>query len=391
MKIRRIFPTGSRGSKAINILNIRLTFAAGLIFLTVALCSPSPAADKYANITLEKTAKACEKCRSGKQGECANLQLILTQSTDLNVAWRAADCLAECLKDQKALAKAASSKITYSDKPGEDNLTTEHFGRLVVKVTDPALLKDIAKNAYYYAIRVRALRQLKDEAFSEAVALSGDATQVRWGALSTLSDARLSTLAGNSQDSEFTFAALRSIRSRDVRKSLAESGLALNDVIYLPIVQGGRDEATYIIEESPSPERGKFVFKVGAEYVGDSPEKVQFKPSFYAIGAEHRFAGHVFIPLVNEDAEYAFDVKRELSRSGEIGFSFSGGSLTPLSIYVFNATVASTLKENAKALEVTASPKDPLILNVTDQGYKYLKGSGTVKLPSGKVYTFGKP
>jgi len=39
-------------------------------------------------------------------------------------------------------------------------------------------------------------------------------------------------------------------------------------------------------------------------------------------------------------------------------------------------------------IDFDASPSDPVSFQVTKNGYQYISGKGSVKLPSGKVYKF---
>jgi hypothetical protein len=55
---------------------------------------------------------------------------------------------------------------------------------------------------------------------------------------------------------------------------------------------------------------------------------------------------------------------------------------------IFGGSSTMNTTQGAAAVELTASSADPFVFQVTKNGYQYISGTGTVKLPSGKVYTF---
>lgn len=61
-------------------------------------------------------------------------------------------------------------------------------------------------------------------------------------------------------------------------------------------------------------------------------------------------------------------------------------SMGPLSIKGY---VAINLPPAVNVVEFSSSASDPLVFKLTRQGMSYLSGTGTVRIPSGKVFTFG--
>jgi hypothetical protein len=58
---------------------------------------------------------------------------------------------------------------------------------------------------------------------------------------------------------------------------------------------------------------------------------------------------------------------------------------------IVSGSVSIAMTQGAAVVEFTASSSDPLIFKLTKNGYRYISGTGTVKLPSGNVYEFRGP
>jgi hypothetical protein len=118
--------------------------------------------------------------------------------------------------------------------------------------------------------------------------------------------------------------------------------------------------------------------------------------AFYP-GVESSFVGHTCIPAritpFSGDSTGITGTKTDLPswpKDGNIRFLNMRGRMFVQSdgpLLLGGSSTMSTAQGSA-AVEFTAASTDPFVFRVTKNGYQYISGSGTVKLPGGKVYRF---
>jgi hypothetical protein len=108
--------------------------------------------------------------------------------------------------------------------------------------------------------------------------------------------------------------------------------------------------------------------------------------SIFYPGITFRFANHSCIPAKGTSPGIHFN----LEVNGEPGASMglqNGRLVTsgPLIVSGKNTTGAPFA---ASIIDIEPSTSDSLVFELTEQGYRYISGTGSVKLPSGKVFKF---
>jgi len=97
------------------------------------------------------------------------------------------------------------------------------------------------------------------------------------------------------------------------------------------------------------------------------------------------FSSHVCLP-----ASDGFPVLIKSIQLGGESVSSPDGTFRPASNAITSARgeVAVTVSPTMEVFDIRSSGSQPLIFAVTPDGYDYVKGSGTVRTPSGNTYSF---
>jgi hypothetical protein len=64
------------------------------------------------------------------------------------------------------------------------------------------------------------------------------------------------------------------------------------------------------------------------------------------------------------------------------------GKLVSSGPMLLSGNVSMAMSASGAVIDFDSSLSDPLVFQLTKSGYQYVSGTGGVKLPSGKVYTF---
>src|SRR5579872_793967 len=110
-------------------------------------------------------------------------------------------------------------------------------------------------------------------------------------------------------------------------------------------------------------------------------------PSISSPGISLRFMGHACIP---SKAGGTYSQQNNVSVKPEPGGSMAldEGQLVTRGALIVSGKESLVHPFAGSTIDFDASPSDPVSFQVTKNGYQYISGKGSVKLPSGKVYKF---
>ncbi len=105
-------------------------------------------------------------------------------------------------------------------------------------------------------------------------------------------------------------------------------------------------------------------------------------------GIKFTFVGCSCIPA--NGTKYIADNHVSITAGAGGGMALVDGQLVSTGPMMVSGTVSIALTPDANVIEFT-SATDPLVFLLTKNGYQYISGTGTVKLPDGKIYKFAEP
>lgn len=103
-------------------------------------------------------------------------------------------------------------------------------------------------------------------------------------------------------------------------------------------------------------------------------------------GIQFKFSGKSCLPAKSATytAMYEIDIKAgEGSRMG-----IRGGKIITTGPVNVTGSVSMLIDKSKPVFEVIGSADDPLVLLLTEKGFKYVSGKGSVKVSNGKTYQF---
>jgi hypothetical protein len=118
----------------------------------------------------------------------------------------------------------------------------------------------------------------------------------------------------------------------------------------------------------------------GVDLFADDPvvfKKLIYEMRFDEVSAVYALFGQFYIGV---------RLPVEKLEGGSMGLS--GGAITSSGPTNLSGSVSMTVPQAEPDVEFTSAPDAPLLFQLRSDGYHYISGSGTVKLPSGRVYTF---
>lgn len=133
----------------------------------------------------------------------------------------------------------------------------------------------------------------------------------------------------------------------------------------------------------------RFSAQVVLNYDGAGGALPQAGDVLYYPAVKHTYVGHVCLPDkgASFNARINLDILKPKGSSARMGFR-DGAAVASNGPINVTGTVSMAVADNAPVFEIESDPSDQLVLVLTNRGYKYVSGKGTVKAPNGKLYDF---
>jgi len=123
--------------------------------------------------------------------------------------------------------------------------------------------------------------------------------------------------------------------------------------------------------------------------IHSSEEKFTKSPGAFDIfypGISLRFVGHACIPSKGSSLSLNPDISIEPEPGGSMGLDHNQLVTAGALIVTGKESLVAPFADST--IDFEASPDDALIFQITESGYQYTSGTGSVRLPSGQVYNF---
>ena len=141
--------------------------------------------------------------------------------------------------------------------------------------------------------------------------------------------------------------------------------------------------------------------KVESEIIIKYSDTPHFVPTditiLYFPGVEHHFSGRTCFPTqqarVGREEYLLFETKdvpqaARVIPDGNLSSKTFGEMLARNGNVRIRGSANFSVNAESPVFEITAEGDQPFVLRLTDEGYKYVSGKGTVKSPNGKSYRF---
>lgn len=146
-------------------------------------------------------------------------------------------------------------------------------------------------------------------------------------------------------------------------------------------IGGGELKGTISASANPSDCRS-VTFTIGDVLADHAPDPFYV---FYP-GIEFRYFGHSCIPARGSPAKLAFHVDTKAGPGASMGLD--NGRLVSSGPVIVSGSVAMSTPIGNAVIDFSASTDQPLVFQLTKNGFQYVSGSGSVTLPGGKTYKF---
>ncbi len=123
--------------------------------------------------------------------------------------------------------------------------------------------------------------------------------------------------------------------------------------------------------------------------IHSSEEKFTKSPGAFDIfypGISLRFVGHACIPSKGSSLSLNPDISIEPEPGGSMGLDHNQLVTAGALIVTGKESLVAPFADST--IDFDASPNDALIFQITESGYQYTSGTGSVRLPGGQVYNF---
>ncbi len=125
-------------------------------------------------------------------------------------------------------------------------------------------------------------------------------------------------------------------------------------------------------------------FSIDVTHAGSQPQGMGF--GLFYPGITFRFGEHSCIPARATSFNAAYNVSATPGPGA--GMGLVEGKLVSSGPMLLSGSVSMAMSASGAVIDFESSLSDPLVFQLTKGGYQYVSGTGSVKLPSGKVYTF---